>query len=179
VPYDPDDLPLDATERRRVAIAAHGLFADRLEGVAFSEIAEAAGTDAVTVRRSFGRPEQVAAHAFAVHLDQIERATNANVGRDPERPLADGVCEIVRRVRQDRQCARALSQERLGPERANALDMVPIGRVLAAVEPDRPDIELFVDVALSLALADVRRSPAEIAALVTGTANPEVSSADR
>jgi AcrR family transcriptional regulator len=179
VPFDADSPLLDLDERRRVAIAAHDLFADDAREVAFSEIAAAAGCAAVTVRRSFGHPGSVAAHAFAVHLDEIERAANANFGRDPDRPIVDGVCELVRAVRRDRQCARALLNERVGPQRLSMMAAVPICDVLRAVSPDTPEVELLVDVTLAVALADATRSPAEVALMVTESTDPDVSSDGR
>ncbi len=154
VPFDPDNPALDLDERLRVARAAHELFADDARRVAFSEIATAAGSDAVTLRRSFGHPLSVAAHAFAVHLEEIERAATANFGRDPDRPLVDGVCELVRAIRRDRACARALLNERVGPRRGCMIAAVPVCEVLRAVSPDTPELELMVDVTLSVALAD-------------------------
>jgi AcrR family transcriptional regulator len=179
VPFDSTSPLLDLDDRRRVAVAAHDLFEDDAAHVAFSEIAAAAGCDAVTVRRSFGRPETVAAHAFAVHLDEIERAATANLGRDPDRPLVDGVCELVRAVRRDRPCARALLDERVGPERSAILAAVPIAPILHEVSPDAPEVELLVDVTLAVALADNSRSPAEVAVMVTGSTDTDVSSGGR
>jgi AcrR family transcriptional regulator len=179
VPFERERAPLDLEGRRRVAVAAHELFVDDARQIAFSEIAGAAGCDAVTVRRSFGHPTAVAAHAFAVHLDEIERAANANLGRDPNRPLVDGVCELVRAVRRDRVCARALLYERVGPDRSAILEAVPIGPIFHVVSPDTPEVELLVDVTLSVALTDVTRSPAEVAVVVTGSTDTDVSSLGR
>jgi AcrR family transcriptional regulator len=179
VPFDPAKPVLDLDGRRLVALAAHDLFADDAREVAFSEIAAAASCDAVTVRRAFGHPTAVAAHAFGVHLDEIERAATANLGRDPDRPLVDGVCALVRAVRRDRLCARALLGERVGPERSAMLAAVPIGEVLRAVSPDTAEVELLVDVTLAVALADATRSPAEVALMVTESTDSDVSSGNR
>jgi AcrR family transcriptional regulator len=163
VPFLADDRPLDRDGRLAVAAAAHHLFERDVRAVAFSAIADVAEVDTITLRRSFGRPEVVAAWSFVVHLDEIRHAGNANAARDPERPVADALCELVRVVRRDPHVARALLDERLAPTGDEIRAALPLASVLAGAGVGS-DAEQLVDLALTLALSDTRSAPASLAA---------------
>ena len=156
------------------AVDCAELFADGVDHVSWADIATATGVPNTVLRACFPTKRWLAGAAFGRHLPAIREAGERHLGSDPDRPLADALCELVRRARDDRHVASALLDCRvttINPEvlvdRLVPLDatLVEFGNLLDARAARR-----IVNTCLALAGADRCSSPAEIAELATRVA---------
>ncbi len=180
VPFAANDIPLDDDRRREVAIAARPCFARGTAGIAWSTISAMVDVDEVVLRRSFERPERLAAWSFAAHVASVGEAAAANAERDPRRPLVDACCELVRRVRTDRHVAAALLAARIGDDRAVMAAAVPLGKAFPQPAASVTiDVEQLIDVVITLALGKSSNAPAAVAENSLRAVGIDVSSGDR